>query len=85
MLGHTLEAMRYAPAKLEVRLAVLLHDVAKPRCLSRGSDGRGHFYGHNLLGAEMTAEILRRLHYSSHTVRQVSLLVREHMLSLQMR
>ena len=93
VLNHTLEAMRYVPADLELRLAVLLHDVAKPRCFSRDTDrargapayGRGHFYGHNLMSAQMAEDILQRLHYSIRTVRQVSLLVREHMLSLQMR
>ncbi|MGD0620873.1 MAG: CCA tRNA nucleotidyltransferase [Thermacetogeniaceae bacterium] len=85
VLNHTLEAMRYVPADLELRLAVLLHDVAKPRCFSRGADGRGHFYGHNLMSVQMAEDILQRLHYSIRTVRQVSLLVREHMLSLQMR
>jgi len=89
ILNHTLEAMRYVPACLELRLAVLLHDVGKPRCFSRGADrvpsGRGHFYGHNLASAQLTEEILIKLHYSTRTVRQVSLLVREHMLSLEMR
>jgi tRNA nucleotidyltransferase/poly(A) polymerase len=104
VLNHTLEAMRYTPADLELRLAVLLHDVAKPRCFSRDADrvsssasgltpglkecgvhGRGHFYDHNLMSAQMAEDILQRLHYSIRTVRQVSLLVREHMLNLQMR
>jgi tRNA nucleotidyltransferase (CCA-adding enzyme) len=85
VLNHTLEALRYTPADLELRLAVLLHDVAKPRCFSRGTDGRGHFYSHSLMSAQMAEDILQRLHYSIRTVRQVSLLVREHMLSLQMR
>ena len=85
VLNHTFEALRYAPADQEVRLAILLHDVAKPRCFSRGADGGGHFYGHDLLGAEMTETILRRLHYSVQEIRQASLLVREHMLNLQMR
>jgi tRNA nucleotidyltransferase/poly(A) polymerase len=59
-------------------------NVAKPRCFSRDAD-RGHFYGHNLMGAQMAEDILQRLRYSIRTVRQVSLLVSEHMLSLQMR
>ena len=103
VLTHALEAMRYIPADLELRLAVLLHDVAKPRCSSRDSDrnsvassglapglkdcgtpGSGHFYGHSLMGSQMAEEILQRLHYSIHTVRQVSLLVREHSLDLKM-
>ncbi|HHV34756.1 MAG TPA: HD domain-containing protein [Syntrophomonadaceae bacterium] len=84
VLPHTLESMRYTPSNLEVRLAILLHDVAKPRCYSRGEDGRGHFYGHNVVGAEMTEEILRRLHYSNQVIKNVVMLVREHMLELKM-
>lgn len=84
VLRHTLEAMRYTPAQLEVRLAILLHDVAKPRCYSRGDDGRGHFYGHHLVGAEMAEEILHRLHYSNQIIKDVVILVREHMLELKM-
>jgi tRNA nucleotidyltransferase (CCA-adding enzyme) len=84
VLRHTLEAMRYTPAQLEVRLAILLHDVAKPRCYSRGDDGRGHFYGHNVVGAEMAEEILSRLHYSNQIIKDVVMLVREHMLELKM-
>lgn len=84
VLTHTLEAMRYTPAVLEMRLAVLLHDVAKPRCFSRGKDGRGHFYRHNLVGAELAEQILRRLHYSNRVIREVVVLIREHMLALNM-
>ncbi len=84
VLAHTLEAMRYTPRDLEVRLAVLLHDVAKPRCYSRGDDGWDHFYGHDIVGAEMAEEILRRLHYSNQIIKNVTVLVREHMLVLGM-
>jgi len=84
VLTHTMEAMRYTPADLTVRLAILLHDVAKPRCYSRGKDGRGHFYGHNVVGSEMAEEILRRLHYSNKVIKDVVTLIREHMLELGM-
>ena len=43
VLPHTLESMRYTPSNLEVRLAILLHDVAKPRCYSRGRMGEAIF------------------------------------------
>ncbi len=68
-----------------MRLATLLHDVAKPRSFSRGVDGTGHFYGHDLLGAEMAEAILLRLRYSTRIIRRVMLLVKEHMLNLQIR
>lgn len=84
ILEHTFEALRYTPARIPIRLAVLLHDVAKPRCFSRGDDGRGHFYGHNHLGAVMAEEILRRLRYEKRLIQSVTTLIREHMLNLNM-
>lgn len=84
VLTHTFEALRYTPASLEVRLAVLLHDVAKPRCFTRGENGQGHFYEHEHLGAEMAERILRRLRYSTRMIRLITVLVREHMLNLGM-
>lgn len=84
VLEHTLEAIRYTPSSLEVRLAVLLHDIAKPRCFSRGKDERGHFYGHEKMGARMAEQILRRLRYNTQMIKRVSVLVREHMLDLKM-
>ncbi len=84
VLAHTFEALRYTPASLEMRLAVLLHDIAKPRCFSRGEDGQGHFYGHERLGAEMAERILRRLHYSTRMIRRITVLIREHMLNVEM-
>ncbi len=84
VLDHTLEALRYTPSSLEVRLAILLHDVGKPRSFSRGADGRGHFYGHELLGSEMAEQILQTMHYSSRIIKKVTFLIREHMLNLHM-
>jgi tRNA nucleotidyltransferase (CCA-adding enzyme) len=61
-----------------------LHDLAKPRCFTRGEDGRGHFYGHNLAGAELAEGILRRLRCSTQEIRVVTTLIREHMIDLKM-
>lgn len=77
---HTLVALRHLPpdASLEVRLGLLLHDVAKPR--TRSEDERGvHFYEHQFVGAEMAEEMLRRLRFSNDQIRDVTALVRLHM------
>ncbi len=42
-----------------VRLAALLHDIAKPSCYHFGNDGHGHFKGHVQMGAEMASRILQ--------------------------
>lgn len=49
------------PREESLRWAALLHDVGKPACFAQDETGRGHFKGHAQVGAEMAAEILRRL------------------------
>ncbi len=44
-------------APLELCLATLLHDIAKPPTPTTDEDGRIRFNGHESLGAEMTETI----------------------------
>lgn len=76
---HTLAVLEAAPARINVRLAGLLHDIAKPNTFTISEDGIGHFYGHHLEGRKMSEEILRRLKYDNQTIEDVSILVAEHM------
>ncbi|HZP57303.1 MAG TPA: HD domain-containing protein [Dehalococcoidia bacterium] len=62
-----------------LRLAGLLHDVAKPQTRARQPDGRVRFFGHAELGAEMTAKLMRRYRFSERETRWVALLVEEHL------
>lgn len=78
VLGHTAETINRASKNLTVRLAALLHDVGKPRCFTRDETGRGRFFGHMEIGAEMTREILTRLKCPAKLVDTVSLLVLNH-------
>lgn len=64
-----------APA---LRWAALLHDVAKPATFTTDGSGRGHFFGHPRVGAEMAADILRRLALPKELASQVCALVRLH-------
>ena len=67
-------------APLELCLAVLLHDIAKPLCRSIDDDsGRIRFNGHDTMGADMTEAILRRLRYPNHTITAVVPMVARHM------
>ena len=65
--------------KLELRLAALLHDVAKP--LKRTTDEKGidHFYGHEIDGAELVENELRNLKYSLQIIGYVKEATRYHM------
>lgn len=60
------------------RLAALFHDIGKPKTkMGEGPDCT--FYGHDLLGAKITKQIMRRLRFSAKDTEYVSKLVRYHM------
>ncbi len=78
---HSIRSLDYAAKKgfsLEVRLAALFHDIAKPRC-KRGTGKTATFYGHEVVGARMTREILTRLHFPKKIIDKVAHLVRYHL------
>ncbi len=58
-----------------VKLAALLHDIAKPRT----DMGNGHFYGHDAMGSEMAEEILKRMKFPQAEIKRVVLLMKNHM------
>ena len=64
---HTLHAMRAVRPDKCLRLAMLLHDVAKPLCLTTDEAGIDHFHGHAQKGERIAAQILKRLRYDNHT------------------
>ena len=77
---HCIKTVDFIPRDkgLELRLAGLLHDVAKPRCRELGQ-GSVHFYGHDQEGEAIARAMLERLRYSKETVAKVSQLVGWHM------
>ena len=75
---HTAAAVEHSAPETEVRLALLLHDIAKPVCCNFDDEGNGHFYGHEKEGAEMAEAILRRLKYPNDTIETVCKLIKFH-------
>jgi putative nucleotidyltransferase with HDIG domain len=65
-------------APLELCLAVLLHDIAKPPTRTLDGD-RIRFNGHDAVGATMAEEILRRMKYPNDVIEAVSFMVSRHM------
>lgn len=76
---HAVRVVAAVAPSIHLRLAALLHDIAKPCCFHIGEDGQGHFYGHAAAGAEMASSILLRLKYPRDVRSRVASLVREHM------
>ncbi|MBU3111869.1 CCA tRNA nucleotidyltransferase [Clostridium lacusfryxellense] len=79
IFNHTLAVVEKCPPRLNLRVAALLHDIAKPSCFTLGEDGIGHFYGHNKRGVIITHQILTRLRFDNQSINEISILVREHM------
>ena len=76
---HSILSLKNCPSpKLEVCLATLLHDIAKPDT-KRGEGAYSTFYNHDHVGARVVEKILKRLKYSSEIIRKVKLLVDNHM------
>ncbi len=67
-------------ASLELCLAVLLHDIAKPPTFTFDeAANRIRFNGHDAMGAVMAEEILRRLKYPNDVIAAVVPMVARHM------
>ena len=67
-----------------VKLAALLHDVAKPQTRAFDENGRMHFLGHPESGAAVVENILEKLRFSTREVRLVTLMVKYHLRPTQM-
>jgi uncharacterized domain HDIG len=76
---HTLAAVDYSSKDLVVRLGALFHDIGKPHCFSIDEKGIGHFYAHEIVGAEITEAIMKRLKFDNITIKKVLIMVKEHM------
>lgn len=75
---HILHSLKEVPPVKELRLAMLFHDIGKPRTLTLGEDRKTHFYGHPKESSNMTFEILKRLRYDNDTIHTVTRLVEFH-------
>lgn len=80
---HNLLSLKHAASKkwpMEIRMASLLHDVGKPA--TRRWDKKKKdwtFYGHDVVGAKMSAKILSRLKFSKKTIGLIAKLIRYHL------
>lgn len=75
---HTLQSMKYIEKDKVLRLAMLFHDMGKPKALSTDEKGIHHFHGHNVISSEITKNVLRRLRFDNDTLHKVERLVFYH-------
>lgn len=80
---HLVRSLQHAADKgwpLELRLAALFHDIAKPQTRRWSDESKDWtFYGHEVVGSRETKKILENLKFPTKTVEKVVILVRWHM------
>lgn len=79
---HLVNALKYTAEKkysLEVRLASLFHDIGKPRSKRGTTHENSTFYGHEVIGSKMAAQIMTRLKFPREQAEKIIGLVRYHM------
>jgi poly(A) polymerase/tRNA nucleotidyltransferase (CCA-adding enzyme) len=80
---HNLRALQHSADRgwpLHVRVAALLHDVAKPATRKWSDEKKDWtFYGHDVVGGRMAKKMLERLRFPSKFIDDVSTLVRYHL------
>jgi poly(A) polymerase len=67
-----------------IKMAALLHDIAKPQTRTLTDSGRIRFFGHPQQGAPLAASILRRLRFSQREVRMAEIIVGQHLRPVQL-
>jgi tRNA nucleotidyltransferase (CCA-adding enzyme) len=79
--GHAMACLDACRPEPILRMAALLHDVAKPRTRAF-SDKTGDytFYEHERLGAELAEPMLARLRFSNDERARITALIRHHLI-----
>lgn len=80
---HILKSLELTNGDLITRLAVLFHDIGKPRCYTFGEDGQGHFYKHEKYSIEIAEKLMSNLKFSKLDTERVCKIIRYHSLYRQ--
>jgi poly(A) polymerase len=75
---HTKRALKASVKQIDVRWALLLHDIGKPYTKSI-EDGNVHFYHHEVVGEMLARSIMFRLRFSNDQRKKISGLIFNHM------
>ena len=77
---HSVDAIRNDPI---LRLTMFFHDIGKPLCHQRGTDGIDHFRGHASVSADITKSRMEALRFDNDTINAVTYLVKQHDVTFQ--
>jgi putative nucleotidyltransferase with HDIG domain len=70
--------------KFELRMAALLHDIAKPQTKRFNQEAGWTFHGHEEIGARMVNKIAKRMRFPTAIVKYLEKMVRLHLRPMQL-
>lgn len=76
---HIKKVVSLCDEDLELRMSALLHDIAKPQTFTLDSEGKGHFYNHEIESAKIAENILKRMKYPTKISSNIRKLVLYHL------
>lgn len=80
---HNLLSLKFCPSKDPiVKFTALLHDIGKPKVMSKDNQGYVIFHNHEMAGAKIASKICDRLRFSKKEKEKIVTLIRWHMFSV---
>ena len=79
LFQHINKTFRVIPNKLELKLTMLFHDIAKLDCIQVREDGHYSFLGHDKASSQYAVEFLKSLNTPHSIINRVTLLIENHM------
>ena len=83
LTDHSLAVLDYVMVEtfnIDIRIAALLHDIAKYKCWKLNSRGEFSYHGHEELSAELAAKILERLKFPKDRIQKIFKIIKYHMI-----
>ena len=77
VFDHTLRAVESVSSDVMLKIVMLLHDIGKPST-KQMVDGVGKFHGHPAVSAEISTNILERLHFERRFINEALYLIKTH-------
>lgn len=78
VLEHILRSVNNIENRFDLKLTMLLHDIAKPDVKTTDINGVDHFKGHEALSAYKAEIILKRLRAEKNVIKKVKFLIANH-------
>ncbi len=67
-----------------LKYSIMLHDIGKPFTIKVGENENIHFFGHDMIGAEMAKRISKRLKLSNIESNYIDFIIRNHISALNL-